>query len=343
MNNTFTGVIPDLRTQEEKNKDWQAEELMGFGAYTWKSLVLDDIPKYPNRDQNGSGMCGPFSAVTALGRNNMYDPNKEIPGIGTWINLDPRFVYKLRANKGPGMNMNDLFQVMCKYGAPEDKLLQGDKLTETQADAFQIQPGMYDEARKYAGKNFVYVEKDIDKIAQCIDMGYTPIILLRCTSAEYTITPTVGENGKKNDINHFLPLVYAGIRDGKKLLVGKESWGAYNLGGFRFITEEFLTNRVEAVGFVVDAPNTIGPKYRFTKPLEYGMKNNPDVVALQDILKFEGCLDQSVPSTGNYLNRTAQAVMALQLKNNISNPANIQALQGRNVGPLTLKYLKKYE
>lgn len=339
----FTGVVDDKRSQEEKNKDYHLEEVVALGGYVWKNFVQSEIPDYGNRDQNGSGMCGPFSVVTALGINNKNDPSKELEDIGVWLNLDPRFVYNLRTNKGPGMYMPEMLQIACDYGAPKDPNLSGDKLTEAESNIYAYTEGNKKEAAKFKGKSYVFMaDKSIDNIAQMISMGYTPIILLRCTSAEYSITPTVGPEGQHNDINHYLPLIYAGIKDGVKTLVGKESWGAYNKGGVRYITEEFLDKRVERVGYIIDWTNNSGPKYTFTKPLAYGLMNNPDVRALQDILKFEGCMDQNVPSTGNYLNITAQSIMKLQLKNQISDPANIKSLQGKKVGPLTLKYLQKY-
>ena len=62
--------------------------------------------------------------------------------------------------------------------------------------------------------------------------------------------------------------------------------------------------------------------------------------ALQDILKYEGCLASNIESTGNYLSLTAQAVMKLQLKNQIASVKEITDLQGRRVGAKTLLYLK---
>lgn len=56
------------------------------------------------------------------------------------------------------------------------------------------------------------------------------------------------------------------------------------------------------------------PQHTFSINLEYGMRNNPEVVALQDILKYEGLMPAHIPSTGNYLEETRKAVLAYQKK-----------------------------
>jgi murein DD-endopeptidase MepM/ murein hydrolase activator NlpD len=54
------------------------------------------------------------------------------------------------------------------------------------------------------------------------------------------------------------------------------------------------------------------PTHLFTRDLEFGMTNDSDVKALQDILRYEGLFASE--STGNYFTLTAQAVKKYQLK-----------------------------
>lgn len=343
MNEHFTGVAIDPRLDSEKAKDWQHEELFGMGSYTWKEFNEADIPQYTIRNQNGSGMCGAFSGGKAVGINNKKD-------VGEFYNTLNTFIYYHRANKPQaGMYMQDIFDIVCKYGVPQDPALVSDNLTEEQANAFVPTKAHYDDAIKYKGKSYVFIDKNnLDGIAQAIESGFTPVILLRCAIREWTSEPFVDTSVVPSEwnINHFVPLIYAGLRNGVKTFVCDDSWGSsYGKNGRRFISENFIKNRVWQVGYIVDSPNVpqnTGPHHTFTKWLTYGMMNDPDVKALQDILKYEGCLDTTVNSTGNYLNQTAQAVMKLQLKNQIATPQEVAKLAGKQVGPKTLAYLKKY-
>lgn len=81
------------------------------------------------------------------------------------------------------------------------------------------------------------------------------------------------------------------------------------------------------------------PKYTFTTPLPYGTRS-VDVVFLQHILIYEGLLTAGQGS-GTYDDPTAQAVRVLQLKHNITTPEEINKLNGKRVGALTLAYLNK--
>lgn len=343
MNEHFTGVAIDPRLDSEKAKDWQHEELFGMGVYTWKEFDESKIPQYPIRNQNGSGMCGAFSSGKAAGVNNLKD-------VGEYINSLNTFIYYHRANKPQeGMYMQDMFNILCKYGVPQDPELTSDNLTEEQANAFVPTQAHYDDAAKYKGKSYVFIDKNnLDGISQAIDNGFTPVILLRCAIREWTPEPFVDTSVTEADwnINHFVPLIYSGMRNGVKTFVCDDSWGSsYGKNGHRFLSENFIKNRVHQVGYLVDLPNLPQndfPHATFTKWLKYGMMNDQEVKSLQDILKYEGCLDKNITSTGNYLNQTAQAVMKLQLKNKLASVKEIESLAGKQVGPKTLAYLKKY-
>jgi peptidoglycan L-alanyl-D-glutamate endopeptidase CwlK len=107
--------------------------------------------------------------------------------------------------------------------------------------------------------------------------------------------------------------------------------------------EDFQMHRVDFSKFndntpvkpVVTAPTQV--RHIFTIPLVYGMVNNDDVKALQDILITEGYLASK--STGNYYDMTAAAVMAFQLACHIAPDKEIKALGGKRVGQLTINVL----
>ncbi len=114
------------------------------------------------------------------------------------------------------------------------------------------------------------------------------------------------------------------------LLVDHHSVTDYKSDNLYFAVQE-ITRRLS---------NVAKPKYKFTTPLPYGL-NSPDVEKLQEILRYEGLLEQGRGVRGQYDQATATAVKALQIKHNIATLSEINTLNGMRVGSLTIKYLNK--
>ncbi len=74
------------------------------------------------------------------------------------------------------------------------------------------------------------------------------------------------------------------------------------------------------------------PRYSFSRYLVYGLRNNADVRALQEILTFEGVY--SGPITGNFFGLTQEGVKRFQKKYGIE--------QAGSVGPLTRRKLNEF-
>lgn len=311
MNEINTGVAKDPRNSIQKSLDWKAEDILPTSApYIWKDFNEADIPNYGIRNQNGSGECGAFSTVKALGINNK-----------PFQNLRPEFIYNKRTNKGAGMWMQEMFDIACKYGSPRDPYLKGDNLTEEQANAYVPTETEITEALKYRGKNYVFMNpKNVDEIARAIDNGYTPILLLRCDISEWTSEPQVNIAFKYPfNINHYNPCIYAGLRNGVKTFVTDDSWGSsYGKNGHRFVSEDFILNRVEQVGYIIDLPEELlPPTFKFTKNLYFGLRN-VDVLQLQKRLVKEGY--GNFTPTGYFGILTQRAVIKYQLAKGISPP-----------------------
>lgn len=308
---TFTGVAKDERNSIQKSLDWKAEDILPTSApYEWKEFDEIDIPQYTIRNQNGSGECGPFSTCKALGINNK--PFK---------NLRPEFIYTKRSNSGAGMWMQDMFDIACKFGSPTDPDLKGDNLTEAQANAYVPTEVEKEEALKYRGKNYLFMSpKNIDAIAQAIDDGYTPILLLRCDISEWTTEPFVNAKfASPFNVNHYVPCIYAGMRNGVKTIVCSDSWGSsFGKNGLRYVSEDFITNRVDTVGYIIDLPDELlPPPFKFNKNLSFGMRN-ADVLQLQKRLVKEG-FATFVP-TGYFGPATLASTIKYQLAKGISPP-----------------------
>jgi hypothetical protein len=65
----------------------------------------------------------------------------------------------------------------------------------------------------------------------------------------------------------------------------------------------------------------VTPHYRFNMPLSYGQKGT-DIVALQDVLKYEGFMSSKVLSTGYFGDVTATALKAWQVFHGLNDFAN---------------------
>ena len=99
----------------------------------------------------------------------------------------------------------------------------------------------------------------------------------------------------------------------------------------------------------------IKPKYTFSKELHFipldssgRISNSLDnsnqrdaVIALQNILKYEGLFPTNVRSTGYYGAITARAVDAFQRKYKVASVDVLNSLKGRNVGPKTIAKLNE--
>ncbi len=330
------GALRDSRSQEEINKDYQHVELFGFGKVEWKEKPESEWKNFPIRNQNGSGMCGAFAGAKVLGANNVTEYQ--------FKNLDTRFIYNLRSNRtSEGMEMNDLFKILTKYGAPEDPSLESDNLTEEKGNVYQYTDALKTEALKYRGQSYIFSNRSIDEVHVALENGYYPIILLRCNIAEWTSEPKVisGMTGKDFNVSHFVAVVDSTMYKGKKCIIIEDSWGSsYGKNGRRIISEDFFDQRIYQVGYTVDWKPVVDakPKYHFLQTLSKGM-NNKDVIALQNILKAEGLFPNVTESTGYYGSITSTAVKALWKKYNIATVDEINRLQGNTVGPKTIAWL----
>ncbi len=322
----YNGALPDDRTVAQASGDWQHVEMFGSGSgHVWVEKPMAEWNSYPISNQDGSGMCGPFSATKSLGINEQKEN-------GNFTFLNKAFIYNKRMNSGPGMFFYNLLDLACSIGAPSDPLRISENINDEQASKIVFETFQDVEAKKYRGKNYLYATVNIDTIAGIVDQGYTPILLLRCAFSEYTAEPTVNPTLTEADltIGHFVPVVDAVLHNGKKMLVIEDSWGQqYGYTGRRLFSEEFLNKRVLYVAYIVDLKNEtlpVKPVHTFTQVLPFGSTGS-DLVALQKILQYEKFLPthtstgQELP-LGTFLGMTASALKKWQVSHNILDFAN---------------------
>jgi hypothetical protein len=136
------------------------------------------------------------------------------------------------------------------------------------------------------------------------------------------------------------------IKNGKryiKALIIEDSWDRSGLDGRRVITEDFHKYRNFFAAYPINFVFEEGaekPKYHFAKSLYFGM-TDPDVKALQEILRFEGLFPINSQITGYYGSITARGVLAFQKKYRVADDAELYELGGRLVGKKTLLKLNE--
>lgn len=95
---------------------------------------------------------------------------------------------------------------------------------------------------------------------------------------------------------------------------------------------------LDVIGTIVPPPDK--PHYQFNVDLEYG-KKHPDVIKLQEILKYEGLMDKGIEYSDNYGPRTREAVLAYQKKYKLINLYQELVYKGMYCYSITRNHLNK--
>lgn len=182
----------------------------------------------------------------------------------------------------------------------------------------------------------VYIEVDFDSMATAILQNNGIIIGIAGQDNGTWLSPEPKPPTNRS-WNHWVYAGFAGMRNGKKCIGFKNSWGpTVGENGWQYIYEDYEPYLFCAWSMVYNNKNK--PVYNFTKPLSFGQSSS-DIKALQDVLRFEGLFTNV--STGYFGPLTASAVLAFQKKHKVSTVKDLNDLQGRRVGPLTLKKLNE--
>jgi hypothetical protein len=375
MNNSeqfLSGALIDTRPEEEKEKDYQFGEIVAAAnPVNWVEKPQSAWRKFPIFNQDGSGSCVAQTLAKLLGilywlKNKLY------------VHFSATHIYQRRSNKpSSGMAGVDAFNIASK-GATLEELVPSQDMNDPQMDGTEIPQYKQDVGSVFKIGNYVSLPiKDIETIASIIQTTNKGVMVwFYFKGDEWTDTPTV----KYPDLNlyagdtsrHSVTAVDFTLYNGKKALIIEDSWGKlFGLNGQRVITEDFFRVRnwfaAYPINFAFDdqvqpqpepqpSPGPGKPKYTFTKPLVFipwdSAKNQPanlalhenqksDVVALQNILKYEGHFPSNVASTGYYGSITAKAVYAFQVAHKVASLSELDSLRGRRVGEKTIKALNE--
>ncbi len=357
---TYQGAQIDTRPESEKEKDYRFEEIVASAApVDWKEKSFDQMRQFPIFDQGRSGSCVAQTGKKMLG---VYVQLK----TGEWIDLSASHIYKRRSNRpAGGMAGVNAFEIM-KQGTTLAKFAPDEKMSDSQMDAIDV--NSFEEKIGHAFKIGAYLtvaSRDIDLIASIIqqtqkavmvwfyfkhdEWGAIPVVkyptldLYAASTARHSVAATdftiLGKSNAPKNKELW----------GKKALLIDDSWGpgAGNGAGRRLITEDFFKARnwfsAHFMNFAFEdqnqpspAPTPVPgkPKHTFLRDLEFSAeyKTDPEVVALQNCLKWEGCFPLNTDSTGYYGSITREAVRKFQVKYSIAGPGD--AGYGRT-GPKT--------
>ncbi len=300
------GIAPDPRSEEEKAKDYQHKDVAGAILINWIEKPPTAWKKYIPREQDGSLSCCGQASAKAI----------EIL-LGDVMSAHPP--YRSRANfPDGGMYLQNIGEVWKNVGSTTELLDPSQSQNETTMNR-DIAVSTPTKAGGYAFPK----PKNIDEIAEAIELHGHCILIFHCSKTEWTATPFY--NGATIDFGHCICAIDYFLKDGAKTLLIEDSTGHFSTldgKGQRLITENFLNNRCDgAIYLTLEKP--IVP-FKFLKDLKLGMTNS-DVKELQKRL--------GVIQTGFFGPLTFQAVKKFQSLNSLPTTGFC--------GPLTRAVLNK--
>ena len=345
--NLFPGALLDTRDKEEKSKDYKFNEIVASAEpVNWVEKPQENWAKYRIFHQNGSGSCVAQSIRKMMGILHYLKD-------GVFIDFSATHVYQRRSNRPNGGMIGTNALDIATEGVTLNQLVPSDLLNDEVMDDMIIEPYEEDIGKIFKINGYVQPPiKDIDAIASIIQKtGKGVMVWFYFNREEWTSVPEIKDhylasNGPST-LRHSVVAVDFTLYQGKKALIIDESWGdTYGLNGQRVITEDFFKIRnlfaAYIVNFKFEEEDGNKPKYQFIKSLFFQGKNDKeDVVALQDILKYEGLFPLNTDSTGHYGSITAGAVLKFQKKHKVSAISNLDELKGRIVGPKTRNKLNE--
>ncbi len=339
----FPGLLPDTRTPAEKAKDYRYEEVASATApkVTWIAKQPDQWKSYPIYNQDGSSSCVAFATAKVLGIEQTLDGK-------AFLNFSKRFIYSQRVNKpGEGMIFTNALDIVRLFGDCPEGMMPGENVGEGSMN-FCDDRSLEIEQMALAFKEIGYAQipYDIDTIAGIMASkpGKPILIGLSFNYDEWTDVPTIRTNNPQ--LRHAIAAVDYCLWNGKKALIIEDSWGpTYGLQGRRVITEDFLERRLIFAGYFLDLskdPQQVPkPQHTFNKVLKLNVRKSVDVVALQNVLKYEGFFPYKQNSSGNYFELTRKGVLAFMRKYKVATEAEIVNNNGEQVGPKTLAKLNE--
>lgn len=338
-----TGVRPDTRTFEQKQRDWYHEEI-AFGAqYSVYKTKEDVVLKYPIENQKQTQSCVGHATALCLGIDN------ELEGNG-FVRLSPAFIYRKRIQfPDEGMILSDAGNIAKNSGSCLFETLPT-PTTEQEINRVQITTLAEEEASEYRSKNYLTIANytDIDVLNSVASQGKAVRILIYASYNEWAQEyPRISTNVNLGNaaVRHSVTILpYSGFKDriGVRYVTIQDS---AHFGGFthRYLSEDFIKARCYGSMYDINLKNekiSKKPKYEFKISMSYG-QTNQEIMWLQKCLQYSGHFPSNTQPTGAYYGLTAKAVLDFQLEHKVADVTELMQLGGKVVGPKTLLALNK--
>ena len=346
-----SGALVDVRLEIQRAKDFKFEEVVASSApVDWVEKSPDQWRKFPIFNQNGSGSCVAQTEAKELGIMRYLKD-------GQYVHFSATDIYQRRANKpAGGMNAVDARSI-ASQGVTLEVLAPSQSMTDEGMDGATIAPYKHEVGAVFKVPNYLEIpSKDIDTVASVIQQTKKGVMVWfyfqydEWDTRPHVVNPILNL-GLPTTVRHSVTAVdYTLLADGRKALIIEDSWGpGAGAGGQRIVDEEFFSMRNWYAGNLVNfrfednsqpsptnTPNK--PIHTFNVDLEFGMVSS-EVVALQDVLKYEGMFPANTQSSGNYGAITQKGVQQFQIKYGITTAGGPG--YGR-VGPLTRAHLNMF-
>ena len=305
MEENYVGILEDVRSDEEKMKDFQYEEIASATIPNWEER---EPKKFMIFNQDGSSACVANACAKLLGIDEIHEGRE-------WVDLSRRDIYVRRTNNSGGMYLPEALKICKEHGATYESLVSSDNKGET---AMNFKGDINDAtdiiAKRYRSANYIELPIDIDIIASIILQGKGVLLGVRFDYNEWTDTPTVLA-GSKNTCGHGIAGVDAVLKNGKKYIVIDDSWGpAHAKFGQRYLSEEFLKAKCFYAGYTINLilePEVIIEKNHFTELMRFGYRGN-QIKLLQAYLQKMGLFPNNVTCSGYFGAITKRAVIGFQ-------------------------------
>lgn len=287
----YNGVAEDIRTLEEKERDYKRSDLAGDIVPEWKEKT--EWKRYTSREQNGSSSCMAQAGAKAF---------ETLTGI-VYSAHPP---YRSRANyPSGGMWLQNLAQVYRGEGTTLETLDVSQRISEAEMNRDITVETPY-EVKGYGFPTY----NDIDDIAGAIEEHKHCILVVHCYHDEW-LQPQPEYNGKDQSgytFGHGICAVDYFIKDGKKCLLIEDSTGhssSLDKEGARIVTEDFLKKRIVGAMYLTLEE----PKYIFKTFMKRGYRS-VEVKELQKRLNKE--LNLTLAVDGIFGRNTDKAVKQYQ-------------------------------
>lgn len=250
--NTFTGCLPDTREQEEKQKDWHKDTAMS-GIVEWKNKTFNDIKSYPVRNQNGSGSCVAQSLALIMGIENLIEE-------GRFIEFSAKDIYTKRSNESGGMIGVEALDIVRKQGATLECFIPSQNMTEKEMNRIDRKLSDKEIAKIFTIKDYYQLPFNATSIASIMGNAETPkpvMVWFQFPRAEWTNNPQLSSSNY-DIVRHSVTAIDYGILNGVKGIFVQDSWGlesSTNFTGLRFISEDYIKNRMIFCAYVNDNKN----------------------------------------------------------------------------------------